>query len=76
VVEAAMAAVVRAGQDRFGLTRPPLYSRVDLVTLDDGQAAVLEVELAEPSFFLWVDPGRRTGSPPPPSAGCMQEGPG
>jgi len=33
-------------------------ARVDLVTLDDGRVAALEVELAEPSFFLPVDPRR------------------
>ena len=56
VVEETMAVVAQLGADRFGLTRPPLYARVDLVTLDDGSEAVLEVELAEPSFFLSVDP--------------------
>jgi hypothetical protein len=56
VVEEAMAVVAQVGADRFGLTRPPLYARLDLVTLDDGREAVLEVELAEPSFFLSVDP--------------------
>jgi hypothetical protein len=35
---------------------PPLYARVDMVTLDDGRDAVIEVELIEPSFFLSVDP--------------------
>jgi glutathione synthase/RimK-type ligase-like ATP-grasp enzyme len=56
VVEEAMAVVTQLGAERFGLTRPPLYTRLDLVTLDDGRAAVLEVELTEPSFFLSVDP--------------------
>jgi hypothetical protein len=56
VVEETMAMVVQLGVERFGLTGPPLYARVDLVALDDGRAAVLEVELAEPSFFLSVDP--------------------
>jgi hypothetical protein len=35
---------------------PPLYARVDMVTLDDGRDAVIEVELIEPAFFLSVDP--------------------
>jgi glutathione synthase/RimK-type ligase-like ATP-grasp enzyme len=35
---------------------PLLYARIDLVRLDDGRDVVLEVELAEPSFFLSVDP--------------------
>jgi hypothetical protein len=56
LVEQAAATVARVGAERFGLTRPPLYARIDLVTLDDGRPAVLEVELAEPSFFLSVDP--------------------
>ena len=51
-----MAIVVHLGAERFGLTRPPLYARVDLVTLGDGREAVLEIGLAEPSFFLSVDP--------------------
>jgi glutathione synthase/RimK-type ligase-like ATP-grasp enzyme len=42
--------------DRFGLENPLLYARIDLVTLDDGTEAVLEVELAEPSLFLSTDP--------------------
>jgi len=57
VVEEVMATVIQLGAARFGLTGPPLYARVDLVTLDDGQVVVLEVELAEPSFFLSADPG-------------------
>ena len=35
---------------------PTLYARVDLVTLADGSPAVLELELVEPSFYLWTDP--------------------
>ena len=38
------------------MTEPLLYARIDLVTLDDGTDVVLEVELAEPAFFLDVDP--------------------
>jgi len=55
-VEAASTAVARIVGRRFGVTRPLLYARVDLVTLDDGTEAVLEVELAEPAFFLGTDP--------------------
>ena len=42
--------------DRFGVAEPLLYARVDMVTLDDGTDEVLEVELAEPSFFLATAP--------------------
>jgi glutathione synthase/RimK-type ligase-like ATP-grasp enzyme len=52
VVEAASAAVARLVADRFGVHEPLLYARIDLVTLDDGSDVVLEVELAEPTFFL------------------------
>ena len=44
--------------ERFGVTDPLLYARIDLVTLDDGTDVVLEVELAEPAFFLDTDPHR------------------
>lgn len=44
------------GSGRFGMASPILYGRIDLVTLDDGSEAVLEVELAEPSLFLSTDP--------------------
>ena len=43
-------------RERFGVAEPLLYARIDVVTLDDGTDAVLEVELAEPSFFLTTDP--------------------
>ena len=33
-----------------------LYARVDLVTLDDGSYALLELELTEPYLFLDLDP--------------------
>jgi glutathione synthase/RimK-type ligase-like ATP-grasp enzyme len=36
---------------RFGLDRPPLYLRVDLLPGPDGAPLVLEVELVEPSLF-------------------------
>jgi len=50
-----------------------LYARIDVVVLEDGTDVVLEVELAEPAFFLETDPGaadrfaevllRRLGTP-------------
>ncbi len=56
VVEQASAAVAGLVADRFGVTDPLLYARVDVVALDDGTEVILEVELAEPSFFLTSDP--------------------
>ena len=56
VVEATSSAVDRLVAERFGVDRPLLYARVDLVTLADGTEAVLEVELAEPTFFLGSAP--------------------
>jgi glutathione synthase/RimK-type ligase-like ATP-grasp enzyme len=56
VVGAAAAAVGRLAAERFATTSPLLYARIDLVTLDDGSDVVLEVELAEPTFFLASDP--------------------
>jgi glutathione synthase/RimK-type ligase-like ATP-grasp enzyme len=56
LIERTSEAVARLVTERFGLTDPLLYARVDLVTLDDGTDVVLEVELAEPSFFLGIDP--------------------
>jgi hypothetical protein len=53
----AMDAVHRIAAERFGVTVPLLYARIDLVRADDGRALVLEVELNEPSFFLPVDAG-------------------
>jgi hypothetical protein len=57
VVGTAVDAVSRLVGDRFRVTGPLLYARIDIVTLDDGSDAVLEVELAEPSFFLPAHPG-------------------
>ena len=57
VVEDAVAAVDRLVGEQFGVLQPLLYARVDVVTLDDGTDVVLEVELAEPAFFLDADPG-------------------
>lgn len=42
VAEAALAAAPEA----------PLYARIDLIRLDDGRLAVIELELIEPSFWL------------------------
>jgi glutathione synthase/RimK-type ligase-like ATP-grasp enzyme len=56
LVEHASAAVAGLVADRFGVTEPLLYARVDVVALDDGTEVVLEVELAEPSFFLATEP--------------------
>ncbi|HZM57543.1 MAG TPA: hypothetical protein VFC03_21210 [Acidimicrobiales bacterium] len=58
VVEATAEVLSHVVSERFGTASPLLYARVDLVTLDDGPVAALEVELAEPSFFLPVDPRR------------------
>ena len=55
-VETTSAAVARIVAERFAVVDPLLYARIDLVTLDDGTEAVLEVELAEPAFFLGTDP--------------------
>lgn len=56
VVRRAATAVGRLAAERFHITSPLLYARIDLVTLDDGRDVVLEVELAEPTFFLGADP--------------------
>jgi len=56
VVEATSTTIRRLVAERFGVAAPLLYARFDLVTLDDGSDVVLEVELAEPSFFLETDP--------------------
>lgn len=56
LVENAVRAVGRLVGDRFRIAEPLLYARVDLVTLEDGTDVVLEVELAEPAFFLGTDP--------------------
>ena len=57
VVTTAYRAVARIAADRFGVTEPLLYARIDIVRGADGQDLVLEVELNEPSFFLPVDAG-------------------
>ncbi|MGA2837237.1 MAG: hypothetical protein ABSF84_11630 [Acidimicrobiales bacterium] len=55
VVEVASDAVGRLVGERFGVDDPLLYSRIDVVALDDGTEVVLEVELAEPAFLLSAD---------------------
>jgi glutathione synthase/RimK-type ligase-like ATP-grasp enzyme len=39
-----------------GLLGPTTYARVDLITLDDGRPAVLELELLDPALFFEVHP--------------------
>jgi len=56
VVDAAVEAVQVLVAERFGVREPLLYARIDVVTLDDGSPAVLEVELAEPALFFEMDP--------------------
>lgn len=48
VAEAALAAA----------PEPPVYARVDLIRLDDGRLAVIELELIEPSFWLQHAPDK------------------
>lgn len=36
----------------LGLSAPPLYARIDLVTATDGSPLLIELELTEPSLFL------------------------
>lgn len=50
-----VAAVGALVADRFGVDAPLLYERIDLVLMDDGTPAVLEVELAEPCLYLGLD---------------------
>jgi hypothetical protein len=45
-------AALAAAGDVLGITEPPLYARIDLVTADDGAPVLIELELAEPSLFL------------------------
>jgi glutathione synthase/RimK-type ligase-like ATP-grasp enzyme len=56
VARSAELAVRRLCRERFDISDPLLYARFDLVTLDDGSAALLEAELFEPCFFLQVAP--------------------
>ena len=39
----------------------PMYARVDLVPGPDGTPVLLELELAEPSLFVFTDPGAADG---------------
>ncbi len=39
------------------LERPLLQARIDLVRLDDGSPALMELELIEPSLYFRMDPG-------------------
>jgi glutathione synthase/RimK-type ligase-like ATP-grasp enzyme len=57
LVEQTVTAVDRLAASRSWARGPMLYARVDVATLDDGAAAVLEVELAEPALFLAGAPG-------------------
>ena len=57
VAKKAMAAVNQIAAAELGVMLPLLYARVDLVRTEDNRAAVLEVELNEPSFFLATDTG-------------------
>ena len=59
-MENAVRVVGRLVGDRFQITEQLLYARVDVVTLEDGTDVVLEVELAEPAFFLGTDPDAAT----------------
>ena len=52
---AVAAAVAEHLRERFGADMPR-YARVDLLTDADGSPRVLELELTEPSMFLWTDP--------------------
>jgi len=58
VAERTLDAVASLGTERgwSAPEEPLLYARIDVVTLDDGSAAVLEAELFEPSLFLPTDP--------------------
>ena len=51
-------ASLRAAADRVmaALTEPPLQARVDLVRLDDGSLALMELEAIEPSLYFRTHP--------------------
>ncbi len=53
--EAVATAAAAHLRERFGAA-PPRYARVDMLPGDDGAPRVLELELTEPSLFLWTDP--------------------
>ena len=50
---AAVRAVRREAGDRFG---PLLYARVDVAAAADGEPALMELELVDPSLSLALDP--------------------
>lgn len=54
----AQSVVRRIAVDRgwIGSSDELLYGRYDIARLDDGTPALLEAELAEPSFFFGIDP--------------------
>jgi hypothetical protein len=55
---AASDGMLRAGERALAaLGRLPLYARVDLVRLGDGNYGLMELELIEPSLYLRMDPG-------------------
>lgn len=54
------ARALKVAADRFGLKRPLLYARVDLVRDVKGNPVVLEMESAEPSLSLPNCPGSAT----------------
>jgi hypothetical protein len=53
--EPALSAAARRVMD--ALTAPPLQARVDLVRLDDGTFALMELEVIEPSLYFRTHPG-------------------
>jgi hypothetical protein len=55
-LEAAHRALAAAEQ----LVGPTVYARVDLVSLDDGMPAVLELELLDPALFFETNPAAAT----------------
>jgi hypothetical protein len=52
--DAAELELARRALDAIG--HPTLHARVDLVALDDGAPALMELELIEPYLFLDADP--------------------
>ena len=42
-------------EQKFGVM--PLYARVDLIPQSNGKPQLMELELVEPSFFLWASTG-------------------
>lgn len=47
--------VLRCVKEKFGAM--PLYARVDLIPQNNGAPQLMELELVEPSFFLWASAG-------------------